>query len=105
MLAWLRDQSKELQRPMQILDDNGTVVFSKSSSLPPELFQRTWGGFHFLYSFGDNAQLPPVFQKPMYSTESGKSNTADNVGRVVVADFFLTLEDTPDVKSTVVVMD
>ena len=80
MWAWLRHRSEERRRPMQILDDNGTVVFSEPSSIPPDLFQRSWGGFQFLYSFGDNAQLPPVFQKPMYSTENGKSNTADMWG-------------------------
>ena len=104
MWAWLRHRSEEMRRPTDILDDDGEVIFQEASSLPPDLFRRTWGGFPFLYSLGDNAQLPPVFQKPLYSTESARSNTADNVGRVVVTDY-LTLEDTPDVKSTVVVMD
>ena len=53
---------------------------------------------------GDNAQLPPVFQKPMYSEENGWANTTDNVGRIVVSDF-LTGSTDNTVKSSVVVMD
>ena len=103
MFAWLLHRCKEARRPLHIIVEEGNILVHRQSSLPQEVFSWPWGGFNFVYTIGDNAQLPPVFQKPMYSEESDWSNMADNVGRIVVSDF-LTGSTDNTVKSSVVVM-
>ena len=53
---------------------------------------------------GDNHQLPPVAQKPMYSKEVGKAGTADWDGQIVHHEYLHTL-NSPEVKATVVLMN
>ena len=102
--AWLKHRSEELRRPIEILDDNNETVQVQNSSLDPQIYNRPWGGIYFLYSMGDNHQLPPVLQKPMYSNDDGKQGTADFAGRIVLHNY-IKPHNSAEVKSTIVVMN
>ena len=87
-----------------MLNDNNETVQVQKSSLDPEIYNRPWKGIYFLYSMGDNHQLPPVMQKLMYSNDNGKQGTADFIGRIVLHDCINT-HISAEVKSTVIVMN
>ena len=80
------------------------TVKPETSSLDPETYNRVWVGIYFLYSMGDNHQLPPVAQKLMYSKDVRKAGTADWAGQIVLHEYIHTL-NSPEVKSTVVLMN
>ena len=93
-----------MRRPIELLNENNETIQPQISSLDPEIYNRPWGGIYFLYSMGDNHQLPPVAQKPMYSKDVVKPGTTDLAGKIVLHEYLHTLNSL-DVKSTVVLMN
>ncbi|KAL7554626.1 hypothetical protein ACHAWF_018133 [Thalassiosira exigua] len=94
MWGWLRHRAEEYRRPKQVIDDSGAhegnlnnLTSESDGDLPPEVYNRPWGGIPFIYSSGDCHQIAPVGAKAFYSTEPGSGSTADGLGKVVVSDF------------------
>ena len=112
LLAHIEHRHCELRNLPLILDDDGHAltrepVGTGEISLPtlhPSISNRPWGGFRFIYKFGDVNQLPPVLMKPVYDTRPGMADTSSQCGRVAFKNFI----DPPDetqAESTVVIME
>lgn len=105
MWGWLKHKHEEFRRPCTVTDNDGREVQETDYlELDEETYSRMWGGVHFIYSFGDSHQLPPVGMKPMYSSDKATPETSDYAGRVAWSEFF----DPPDInetENTVVVME
>ncbi|EJK61395.1 hypothetical protein THAOC_18129 [Thalassiosira oceanica] len=107
MWGWLKHKHEEFRRPTTIVDTDGYNVHVSGSDnleLDSETYSRMWGGLHFIYSFGDSHQLPPVGMKPMYSSEVATPETSDFAGRVAWSEFFNPPEN-DETENTVVVME
>ena len=107
MWGWLKHKHEEFRRPTTIVDTDGKdvdVSGSDNIELDSETYSRMWGGLHFIYSFGDSHQLPPVGMKPMYSSEVASPETSDSAGRVAWSEFFNPPEN-DETENTVVVME
>ena len=85
--AWLKHRHEELRQPKVVLDWEENILFREDSMVSPILHNRPHGGIPFIYSFGDCAQLPPVLMKSMYDQSRAKVGTPDAAGRVAVAEF------------------
>ena len=64
---------------MKLCNKNNKIVFQQELVLPRKIHQQSWGGMPFIYSMGDQNQLPCIAEKFMISNEVAKSNTADAV--------------------------
>jgi len=118
MWAWLNHRAEELRRPQAVIprerdgdsDDELEGVppgfhylGGRQPILPPNVFNRPWGGIPFIYSFGDSYQLNPVGFKTFYS-QAAANRGSDSQGRIVVSNF-LSPPNEDEEESTVFLLD
>jgi hypothetical protein len=103
--AWLKHRLEELRRPQETYDTAGNAIeISNHHPLPPDVYNRPFGGVPFVFSCGDHAQLPPVLDKVLHDKSPGKPLTADLCGKVAVSQF-LNPDDNTQAESAVIILD
>ena len=68
------------------------------------MYDRSWGGIPFIYSFGDCSQLPPVKMKSIFDISNSRTCTSDHLGKMAFHDFITDSED-HDSMSIIVLME
>ena len=97
------EESNELPLGNSAKDNEHHTTAESAFILDADTCQRPWGGVPFVYSYGDNNQVPPVAKKSTYDTRAPKT-AADRAGRVAFHEFITTTNPSESM-ATVVVME
>jgi hypothetical protein len=97
------EESNELPLGNSANDNEHHTTAESAFILDADTCQRPWGGVPFVYSYGDNNQVPPVAKKFTYDTRAPKT-AADRAGRVAFHEFITTTNPSESM-ATVVVME